>query len=624
MLSVVLLAMAPSSAHPPERHFGYVCCKCQTAAFAGRRYACWMCIGYQLCGSCYDSGQLPEAPEHKYFHPMEAHYTRAEYELYFGGESYVEANVPQSYKCALCDLYGFTSMQLYKHLSDMHRGHKDFDEYFSILYTRYAADASAATGRLTASSSGSGSVSGSGTISRSAIASASAFLRHVPSLPRPVLPVVSQQRAALDPAVSFREAVRMTQARRAALLEQQALNVLEELRWSNTNPRYYSSHCMNVLMRPQEQGQQQQQQGQQQQQQAAHHSQQQPVPPPARPDVSVLDARGMRSPKVSRIRSMPPAVRLGTLFPKPNNQLPRRAAEDDWVSYLAQSSTLLEQQHQQHRAERLLTSYADILREAPGEVRYQEKDKGKDKDKSKTKQGKDKAGADKSDLHKFLCLKFVPLEKTQRKLPPESHRVLFIEALLCSMLADEQLMPVTLQPAAIPKLTNALRKPKPKKEPLDEPSSSANSPAGIMERFYKNLDLYNKWLAEFSITKLENNTKIAAIPDMILQATHDPVLGVDSDMDPDTDERDEEDELTIVGPATKAESGPKVVTVNVVDELSECDAEEEHEEETGEGEGDAEEVEDEDEDDYDDNSGSETSDSTIAMLVNEIDQVYGY
>ncbi|XP_030377406.1 uncharacterized protein LOC115626252 [Scaptodrosophila lebanonensis] len=128
------------AAHLPERHFGYTCRKCGASEFTGRRYACWACIDYQICGRCYDAGNLPESPEHKYYHPLETHYTRAEYQLYFGGEFYDESNVPQSYKCALCECMGFNIEELYMHLYQSHMGHKDFEEYFRILYSRMSAD----------------------------------------------------------------------------------------------------------------------------------------------------------------------------------------------------------------------------------------------------------------------------------------------------------------------------------------------------------------------------------------------------------------------------------------------------------------------------------------------------
>ncbi|ALC38184.1 CG31642, partial [Drosophila busckii] len=126
--------------HLVDRHNGYVCCKCKRGNFVGRRYSCWVCLEYQLCGRCYDAGEpLPQMRQHKYFHPLDVHYTRKEYELYFAGEDYVEANAPQSLKCALCEICGLTSIQLYKHLNHEHRTHADFNDYFRILYARYEA-----------------------------------------------------------------------------------------------------------------------------------------------------------------------------------------------------------------------------------------------------------------------------------------------------------------------------------------------------------------------------------------------------------------------------------------------------------------------------------------------------
>ncbi|XP_017033032.1 uncharacterized protein [Drosophila kikkawai] len=119
---------------PPERHFGFECCNCTVANFPGRRYSCGVCPGYNLCGDCFDTNLVPEDDHHLYYHPMKVHYTRAAFQLYFQGETY-SADSPsfQSYKCALCELRGLTSGALYKHLSEVHLTHPDYDEYAELV-----------------------------------------------------------------------------------------------------------------------------------------------------------------------------------------------------------------------------------------------------------------------------------------------------------------------------------------------------------------------------------------------------------------------------------------------------------------------------------------------------------
>ncbi|KAL7739478.1 hypothetical protein ACLKA6_003926 [Drosophila palustris] len=524
--------MAPST-HPPERHFGYVCRKCVAGSFPGRRYACWMCIDYQLCGSCYDSGELPTSPEHKYFHPLEVHYTRAEFELYFGGEGYVEANVPQSYKCAFCDSCGFTSVQLYRHLTDTHRGHKDYDEYLSILYTRYIADASAARGS---------------TVSASGTSAPSPFAQFIPRpSPRPSSPKYSSSSSM----VSFREAVQLSQQRRNALLEQHAMNMLEELR---------ANRISNQGAMDQEQ---------------------------------LRSLRSSRTPKTVRARVTP--ERLAGGVPSPP-QL------DNWIFHWGSSRNGV----QRHRSDRQLATYADVARQPARNPPWKDNIQ---------------ADAEESELHTFLCAQLAPreLKKQLNESPASSSRSRFIEALLCSMLSEEQLSPVPAETTVI-----AMEiKPVQDAAQLEKETTTFSSPSDdVMDRFYRGLDNYTKWLAEFTKAKNSKDTaNISAVPNMTFQTTRQSIVDIDSDVDNDTDEREEDEENGEGGNLNNQSIDENNQQVDESIEMESIDVGDDEEEgdEEDEGEDDNNDDDDEDEDESGSNSGSETSDSTIAMIVNALD-----
>ncbi|XP_032591665.1 E3 ubiquitin-protein ligase KCMF1-like [Drosophila grimshawi] len=146
--------MVPVTEPPPKWHVGSECCKCKASSFAGRRYACWQCANYQLCGTCYDSGDLPAMPGHMFYHHLDVHYTLAEYELYFGGEPYQADKVPQSYKCAMCDMNGLDLYTLEAHVNSVHAKHGDYFVYsLLILARRKAADEAAMGFNLSVSQS---------------------------------------------------------------------------------------------------------------------------------------------------------------------------------------------------------------------------------------------------------------------------------------------------------------------------------------------------------------------------------------------------------------------------------------------------------------------------------------
>ncbi|KMY88473.1 uncharacterized protein LOC27208569 [Drosophila simulans] len=133
--------MAQQMRIPPERHFGHRCVNCKISDFLGRRYTCRFCADYTLCGKCFDDNRLPDSPQHCYYHPMSVYYAFAEYELYFGGEPFRgDHKVAQSYKCALCDVRGLSTANLYRHLQQEHRTHRDHNAYMSLVNALHMAD----------------------------------------------------------------------------------------------------------------------------------------------------------------------------------------------------------------------------------------------------------------------------------------------------------------------------------------------------------------------------------------------------------------------------------------------------------------------------------------------------
>lgn len=133
--------MASSLPEPPERHFGYECRRCRVSDFGGRRYSCWICPNFDVCGACYDAEQIPLTRHHLYYHPLEAHFDRAEFRLYFEGEAYgSDMQALQSYKCALCDARGMSGSDLYRHLLQSHRDHQDRASYISMVYAHYLTE----------------------------------------------------------------------------------------------------------------------------------------------------------------------------------------------------------------------------------------------------------------------------------------------------------------------------------------------------------------------------------------------------------------------------------------------------------------------------------------------------
>ena len=83
--------------------------------FSGRRYKCLICYDFDLCSTCYESGASNN--QHLNTHPMQCILTRADYELYYGGETSIE---PQSFTCPYCGKLGFNETTLSEHVTIEH------------------------------------------------------------------------------------------------------------------------------------------------------------------------------------------------------------------------------------------------------------------------------------------------------------------------------------------------------------------------------------------------------------------------------------------------------------------------------------------------------------------------
>jgi len=100
-----------------SRHDGVSCDSCLKGNFRGRRYKCLICYDYDLCAACYDAGAT--TTRHTTEHPMQCILTRAEFDLYYGGEA-ISVDVPQSFACPFCTRKGFTEQTLQDHVAADH------------------------------------------------------------------------------------------------------------------------------------------------------------------------------------------------------------------------------------------------------------------------------------------------------------------------------------------------------------------------------------------------------------------------------------------------------------------------------------------------------------------------
>uniref|UniRef100_A0A0K8TRY1 RING-type E3 ubiquitin transferase n=1 Tax=Tabanus bromius TaxID=304241 RepID=A0A0K8TRY1_TABBR len=100
-----------------SRHEGVSCDSCLKSNFSGRRYKCLICYDYDLCADCYDEGAT--STRHSADHPMQCILTRADIDLYFGGEM-LNSEQPQSFTCPYCKKMGFSDSALLEHVSSEH------------------------------------------------------------------------------------------------------------------------------------------------------------------------------------------------------------------------------------------------------------------------------------------------------------------------------------------------------------------------------------------------------------------------------------------------------------------------------------------------------------------------
>ncbi|XP_055316412.1 E3 ubiquitin-protein ligase Kcmf1 isoform X2 [Sitodiplosis mosellana] len=100
-----------------SRHEGVSCDACLKGNFRGRRYKCLICYDYDLCAACYEEGAT--STSHSVEHPMQCILTRADFEIYYGGEP-SNSEQPQSFTCPYCKKMGFSDTGLYDHVSAEH------------------------------------------------------------------------------------------------------------------------------------------------------------------------------------------------------------------------------------------------------------------------------------------------------------------------------------------------------------------------------------------------------------------------------------------------------------------------------------------------------------------------
>lgn len=100
-----------------SRHEGVSCDACMRGNFKGRRFKCLKCYDYDLCANCYEAGAT--TPRHSVDHPMQCILTRADFELYYGGES-LASDQPQAFTCPFCGRMGLTEAVLTEHVASEH------------------------------------------------------------------------------------------------------------------------------------------------------------------------------------------------------------------------------------------------------------------------------------------------------------------------------------------------------------------------------------------------------------------------------------------------------------------------------------------------------------------------
>ncbi|XP_072933423.1 E3 ubiquitin-protein ligase KCMF1 isoform X2 [Epargyreus clarus] len=100
-----------------NRHEGISCDSCLKNNFRGRRYKCLICIDYDLCAACYESGATTN--QHTTEHPMQCILSRSDFDLYYGGET-LALEQPQAYTCPFCNRMGLSDTALMEHVTAEH------------------------------------------------------------------------------------------------------------------------------------------------------------------------------------------------------------------------------------------------------------------------------------------------------------------------------------------------------------------------------------------------------------------------------------------------------------------------------------------------------------------------
>ncbi|EDO37139.1 predicted protein [Nematostella vectensis] len=100
-----------------SRHEGVSCDSCNKGNFRGKRFKCLICYDYDLCATCFENGVT--TTRHTADHPMQCILTRADFDLYYGGEAFT-ADQPQSFTCPYCSKIGFTEALLLEHVTSEH------------------------------------------------------------------------------------------------------------------------------------------------------------------------------------------------------------------------------------------------------------------------------------------------------------------------------------------------------------------------------------------------------------------------------------------------------------------------------------------------------------------------
>ncbi|XP_031351147.1 E3 ubiquitin-protein ligase KCMF1-like isoform X2 [Photinus pyralis] len=101
-----------------DRHEGVSCDSCLKGNFHGRRFKCLICYDYDLCSTCYEAGTTTS--RHSANHAMQCILTKADFSLYYSGETLANTDQPQSYTCPLCGRMGFTESTLQEHVAADH------------------------------------------------------------------------------------------------------------------------------------------------------------------------------------------------------------------------------------------------------------------------------------------------------------------------------------------------------------------------------------------------------------------------------------------------------------------------------------------------------------------------